>query len=154
MPRTPDRSPGALEEDEEIRLEANAAPPTVAGAFNYNGTSFQMKDGVGVFDPRSGGGGITAGQHQTLDQLVHDIAETAYLKLTQDGNGNYTNATWWTDSGMTVKIREYDVTYDGNDDVTQVVAKQYDGAGALAATFTLPVAYVSGDPDNIAAVLT
>lgn len=54
MPATPDRRPGPLEEDEEVRLAANPVPPTMPGAFNYNGTSFQMQDSIGIFNPRSG----------------------------------------------------------------------------------------------------
>ena len=56
MPATPDRKPGPLEEDEEIRFVANAVSPTQVGAMNYDGSSFQMRDATGVFDPRSGGG--------------------------------------------------------------------------------------------------
>ena len=55
MGTTPDRKPGPLQEDEEIQLGTNASEPSVAGAFNYNGSSFKFKDGVGVFDPRTGG---------------------------------------------------------------------------------------------------
>ncbi len=57
MGRTPDRNPGVLIEDEEILLQANATPPTTAGAFNYDGSSFQFRDASGMFDPRSGGSG-------------------------------------------------------------------------------------------------
>ena len=54
MPRTPDTRPGPLYENEEIVLEANAVGPTVGGAFNYNGSVFQMRDAAGTFDPRTG----------------------------------------------------------------------------------------------------
>jgi hypothetical protein len=52
MAQTPDRRPGALEEDEEIRLIANAVSPTLSGAFNFNGVSFVFRDAQGDFDPR------------------------------------------------------------------------------------------------------
>jgi len=148
MPLTPDRNPG-IRLEEGIVLE-DTTPPSGPGAMGFESGAFVFEDSIGVFNPRE----LFPTTHRALDQLPHDIAETAYLKLTKGGNDNYTNATWWTTSGMTQKIREYVITYDGNDDATQVVAKQYDGAGALVETYTLPIAYVTGDPDNIDAVLT
>ena len=53
MPRTPDRFPGAFEEDVEVILVENSSAPSVPGAFNYDGTSFRMRDADGVFNPRS-----------------------------------------------------------------------------------------------------
>jgi hypothetical protein len=53
MPRTPDRKPGPLEEDEELQFEANPVPPTKEGAMNYNGSEFVMYDSDGLFNPRS-----------------------------------------------------------------------------------------------------
>lgn len=55
MARTPDRRPGALEEDEEIRFYANLTPPTVSGAFNFDGNDFVLYDQLGYFNPRGGG---------------------------------------------------------------------------------------------------
>ena len=59
MGRTPDRSPGAMIEDEEIRFVSNSNGPTVAGAFNYNGTEFVMRDAMGTFNPRSSASAFT-----------------------------------------------------------------------------------------------
>jgi len=59
MARTPDRSPGAMIEDEEIRFISNASGPTVPGAFNYDGTEFVMRDAMGNFNPRSSAGAFT-----------------------------------------------------------------------------------------------
>lgn len=51
-PSTPDRSPGALEEDEELRFGTNAGGPSVAGAIAYDGSSFRLRDASGTYDPR------------------------------------------------------------------------------------------------------
>jgi len=75
MPATPDRKPGALEEDDEIRFVANVALPTQAGAVNYNGTSFQMRDAAGTFDPRSGSSSFD-------DIVLDDFGRIVYV-----GNG-------------------------------------------------------------------
>lgn len=46
-------------EDEEIRFVSNSNGPTVAGAFNYNGTEFVMRDAMGTFNPRSSASAFT-----------------------------------------------------------------------------------------------
>ncbi len=54
MPRTPDRFPGPLDE-EEVLLEIQTEDPEDEGAMrNVNG-AFRFKDSIGVFDPRSAG---------------------------------------------------------------------------------------------------
>jgi len=53
MPRTPDRSPGAMIEDDEIIFQPNVSSPSGPGAFNYNGTSYVMQDAEGNFNPRN-----------------------------------------------------------------------------------------------------
>jgi len=58
MPTTPDRSPGPLIEDEEIRLTTPAGSnPSAAGGLVYDpgAGEFKMQDGSGVFNPRSAG---------------------------------------------------------------------------------------------------
>lgn len=73
MPRTPDRFPGGMEEDEEILLDANLTGPSAAGAFNFDGTSFQMRDSTGTFNPRSPALSATA-----IGQVLFSIDGTAF----------------------------------------------------------------------------
>lgn len=78
MARTPDRRPGALEEDIEIRFETDSgATPSQQGAFTYDPAigEFKMYDGIGIFNPRSSGTGISVEDHKTLLQLIHFIDE-------------------------------------------------------------------------------
>lgn len=152
MPRTPDRFPGALEEDEEIRLISNATPPSQDGAFNYNGTSFQMKDATGIFDPRTGSGGITEAQHEALDTLVHDLSENYYLEVVRT-SGRVTDIITWTDSGKTLKVREANITRTSGI-VSQIVEKQYDGTGSLKYTMTYTVNRTGNQVSSIDAVKT
>ena len=72
MGRTPDRTPGPLIEDEEVQLVANATPPSAEGAFNYNGSAFQMYDSLGIFDPRSGSANFD-------DILLDDEGRIVYI---------------------------------------------------------------------------
>jgi hypothetical protein len=123
VPQTPDRFPGALEEDEEVRLGTNANPPTQAGAFNFDGTSFQFRDSTGTFDPRTGGSGITEDQHKALRQLIHFLefgpgdgfgAGPYYSETLPAGDPFPTSETWYTDSGKTAKIVQWSCTYNAN----------------------------------------
>jgi hypothetical protein len=139
MPPTPDRKPGRLEEDDELFFVANAIPPSEAGAMNYDGTSFKMRDAVGTFDPRAGGSGITEGQHRELDTLVHELDETSYDEVIYSGN-NVTQYITWTNTDKTLKIREDLMTYSSGK-VSQAVSKQYDGLGVLKEQITEVYAY-------------
>lgn len=53
MPTTPDRFPGAREED-EIQLTEDTTDPTTNGAVRYVSGDFRMRDSSGVFNPRNG----------------------------------------------------------------------------------------------------
>lgn len=142
MGTTPDRRPGPLIEDEEIRLSPNAAAPSQAGAFNYNGGSFQFRDAAGAFDPRSGGGGITEAQHELLDTLTHEIAETSWEEYTYS-SGRVVSVVVWASAAKLLKVREEQYTYSGGF-VSQVVITQYDGTGAVKATVTEIYTYSAG----------
>lgn len=148
MGTTPDRRPGPLIEDEEIRLVSNATGPTVAGAFNYDGTSFQMRDATGVFDPRTGGSGLTPAQHEALRQLIHFIDDGPANGFP---SGSYKEATptgpfptaeiWWESSAKLKKIVSLDTTWTGAT-ITQEVWKVYDTDGStVLATVTDAISY-------------
>jgi len=77
----------------------------------------------------AGEGGLTPVTHRPLDQLVHEIAEDAYLEITRV-TGKTSAITYWTDSGKTIKIRDTVITRDGGGKVSQTVVTQYDAAGA------------------------
>ena len=134
MPRTPDRFPGNRQE-EEIQMEDTGADPASAGGITYNAGSFSFKDATGLFDPRTGGSGLSAAAHRVLDQLAHVIAEDSYEEYTYSGS-KVTNITVWTDNGKTTKIREVQFTYSGNL-IDEIVTIQYDGAGAVVSGETM-----------------
>lgn len=148
MPRTPDRRPGALIEDEEIRLITNAIGPTQDGALNYDGTSFVMRDSIGNFNPRSAGGGITEAQHKALRDLIHFIDDGpadgfvsgAYKETVYSGILP-TSEIWYEDSGKTQKIVELTTSYTGILPVTEVW-KMYDMDGVtVLLTLTDAISY-------------
>lgn len=130
MGRTPDRFPGERE-DEGILLEDAGTDPVVLGGIRRVGTDLKGRDGAGVFNLR----GISEAQHEDLDTLVHDLAETSYAEVTRV-TGQVSNVTTWTTSGKTTKIREVAVTRSAGQ-VATIVRKHYDASGTLIAGQTL-----------------
>lgn len=53
MPQTPDRFPGAAQEEQTV-YEDNGVDPSAPGGITFNGGAFRMWDALGVFNPRSG----------------------------------------------------------------------------------------------------
>jgi hypothetical protein len=150
MARTPDRTPGRLEEDEEIVFTTDpGAVPSSAGALTYDPAlgagAFQMRDGLGVFDPRSGGG-LDAATHRVLDQLVHDLDETHEQVPTFNADGIITAVVAQGVGGGTI-IRDYDLMAADSDGlITDARVRQRDGSGAVVETLTASVTIVSGVP--------
>lgn len=152
MARTPDRSPGPAIE-EELQLEDNSADPSVVGGITHNAGALKGKDSLGVFDLRSGSG-LSEAQHETLDTLVHNLAEDGYLEVTRSG-GQVSDVIAWTSSGKTTKIRELNLTR-ASGQISVIVLKQYDGAGSLVTNQTLTgtVSRTGGNIDSITWVET
>jgi hypothetical protein len=149
VPATPDRRPGPLEEDDEIRLASNAIGPTQAGALNYDGSIFQFRDAVGTFDPRTGGG-ISETQHKILRQLTHlaeeggpweGFASGAFQETLPSADPFPTSVIWWTSAAKTEKIVEEQLVYNANKTITTDVWKVYAVGGALLFTVTDTIAY-------------
>jgi hypothetical protein len=114
-------------EDEEVILKEASGDPTEVGAIRQVGGAFRMRDATGVFNPRSGGGGITESEHEVLDTLVHWVSENNWQEIVRSG-GKVTNVINWETSDKLKKIRECIITRSGGK-VSQLDAIQYDGAG-------------------------
>lgn len=145
MPRTPDRSPGVLEEDEEIQLGANPGAPAVAGGLRYDGTDFQFRDAAGTFNPRSGGG-ISEPQHEALDTLAHNLSETHEQVPTFNADGIIVTLVAQGVGGGTVIQNADLLTADANGLVTGYRLRQRDAAGAVVQTLTGVVSIASAIP--------
>lgn len=98
--------------------------------------------------------GLTPAIHRSLDQLVHNIAETSYYTITRSG-AQISKETWWTNSGKTTKIREIDYTYSGAF-VSQIITKQYDASGNLIVgeTLTETITRAGVNISSVASVLS
>lgn len=146
-PTTPDTFPGPLEE-EEIQLEERSTDPDLEGAIRYVSGSFKLKDNLGVFNPRSGGGGITESDHNSLDTLLHWLVETNYQEIVRT-EGKVTSVINWVDSNKTTKIREMIITRTTGK-VSQMVFIQYDGTGTEKHRITGVITRSAGKVTSIA----
>lgn len=115
----------------------------------YQASTKQIIPGTG-----SGGGGLTAGTHRPLDQLVHDIAEDSFTEVVYTGN-RVDAVEVYTSAAKTTLIRKEVYTYTGQK-VTKVVTTQYDAAGVLIVgeTYTEDIVYSGAQVDDITGTLT
>lgn len=145
MPTTPDRNAGTREE-EELLLDDRTADgdPADERAMRYVGGEFRLKDSIGVFNPRSGGG-ISQAQHKVLLDLIHFIdegpADTFTTGATKTTTGTvFPTQNLWRRSDST-KLVEQNITWTGAKPTT-VEWKMYttDGTTVLA-TVTDTISY-------------
>jgi len=134
--------------DEILWLEQTSSP-TEEGMTRYVSGSFEFVDSSGVFDPRTGGGGISEAQHKVLRQLIHFIDDGpaegftsgAYKETTPTGSLFPTAEVWYTDSGKTDKIVELLTTWTAINP-TQEKWKIYDTDGSTVLwTITDAISY-------------
>jgi len=105
-------------------------------------SSNNVQDALEELDAAVTAGGVTEIQHEALDTLVHNIAESSFEEATYAGPFNrLSNVTIWTDSTKTTKVREVSFTYTGAR-VTTVVTIQYDEFGIAQDTLTESITYV------------
>lgn len=90
--------------------------------------------------------------HETIDSLVHALAETSYAEVTRT-SGQVSAFTVWTDAGKTTKVRESLVTRSAGQ-ASVVVENQYNAAGALVQTLTHTITRSAGRVASIATVET
>lgn len=96
-----------------ITLDAiGTTPGDVGSIWQDLAGAFKARDSAGVFDLRSGGGGITEAQHKTLRQLIHFLDDGP-----GDGFGTVpykevigglfpTKVTWYEDNTKAKRIVE------------------------------------------------
>jgi len=150
------RSMGDARIDGYIEIIDTSAPGNPSDG---EGRLYKKTGNDGLFWlPDSGGsevdltGGFSSEEHRTLDQLTHEIDEDYYGEYTYGApGGNVSNYTIWTNSGKTLKIREFDYTYSGGK-MTTSTAKQYNGAGAVVETLTYTYNWSGSHLSNVTCV--
>lgn len=143
MPTTPDRHPGALEEDEAIYLGPQGVSPTTNGEFRYKtGVGFQFYEEGNLTGLSSG---ISTTTHRTLLQLIHFIDEGPAEGFTSGATRTTTGTTFpsqilWKRADTT-KLVEKNITYTGAFPTT-IEWKIYDVDGStVLATVTDAITY-------------
>ena len=146
MPRTPDRQPGASDE-EKIVFEPQAVSPTVNGELLYKtGVGFRFfEEGV---EKGLTGSGMSEAQHKALRQLIHFIdsgpadgfVSGAYHETL---SGPFpTSYIWWTSAAKTAKIVELTLTRNSNKTPATEEWKMYDTDGTtVLVTVTDTISY-------------
>ena len=156
MPRTPDRFPGTRYDQELVLDTAWPGDPTALGAIRLKDDGgIYAKDGIGVFNMRTGGSGITADQHKSLRQLIHFLGTNSpgdgfgagpYVsEVLPAGDPFPTSETWYTDASKTAKICREVVVYNPNKTFlsqTWIVYK-VDGVNPAAQAVDSPITYSS-----------
>lgn len=101
-------------------------------------------------------GGITEASHETLDTLVHHIAEDGYSLVVYDSN-KVMNYTIFTDNTMSKKIREYQLSYNidpCHTRVSSVQIIQYNALGNPVNTLTETFGYLGNKIISITSAKT
>jgi hypothetical protein len=148
VPRTPDRSPGALEEDEEIRFVTEpGASPSQNGALTYDPSSgsFLFRDVEGVFNPRNGGG-LDEEQHRLLDTLTHSLSESHEQVPVFDADGVMTSvAARVTGGGTLIRVAD-NVSANSDGLITSARVRQFDANEDVVETLTASITVTGGVP--------
>lgn len=148
MPRTPDRQPGASDE-EKIVFEPQAVSPTVNGELLYKtGVGFRFfEEGV---EKGLTGSGLSEAQHKALRHLIHFIdsgpadgfASGAFHETLPSASPFPTSFIWWTSAAKTHKIVELTLTLNANKTPATEAWKMYDTDGVtVLVTVTDTISY-------------
>jgi hypothetical protein len=142
MPGTPDARHGEnYEEGIVFDNRSEGQDPTENGGVRYVQGSFSFRDSQGLFDPRSGF------DHDSVDDLIHNIAESCYEEITRS-SGRVSNITYWTDDTKTTKVREVAITRSSGR-VSQLDCIQYNGSGTEIQRMTGVITRTSGRISSI-----
>ena len=104
-----------------------------------------MRDALGVFNPRSGGG-ISEAQHEALDHFTHALNESHEQIPVFNADGVITSVTAQGVDGGTV-IRDMDnLTADADGLITGARTRHRNAAGVVVETLTAVVTNTASVP--------
>jgi hypothetical protein len=142
MGRTPDPIGDSLELP-EIGLD-----PVLVGEISLNAGAIKARDVLGTFNLRSGGSGITEGQHETLRQLIHFIDDgpgagflAGAVKITGYSGALVTSEVWYEDGTLTGRYVDLAVSYSGALPSVEVWRIYATDGVTITATLTDVIAY-------------
>lgn len=155
MSRTNPRRIGPLREEQIILNQTDddfnpVTDPTEEGGVTYHDGSFAMRDASGVFDPRTGGSGLTEADHKKLRHLIHFIDDGpadgflsgAYKEILPVANPFPTSVIWWESNAKLKKIVEKSIDYSGGIATpTPIVWEMFNSDGLIVARVTDSITY-------------
>ena len=106
---------------------------------NFEGDVNVTNEGAGkvTVEIDGSGVGLDAYEHAELDQLVHNIAEDSFDKITRGPCDKVSNITTWDSIAMNTKIREESISRDNiTKKVSSITTKQFDVSGLLVEQIT------------------
>jgi hypothetical protein len=121
------------------------------------GSGIIVTTGTNFVEIASSGGGTTGSgisleEHETIDSMVHNLAENSTTEIIRSG-GKVTNVNVRTVPVVGTLIRSTAITRSGGK-VTQVVENQHDASGVIIQTLTSTINRVGGKVDSIDVVET
>lgn len=128
---------GVLDPDTLANLNAAISDDNVIGESEY------LEFSASVIASASG---VTVSEHENLDTLVHNLAETSYNQYIYSGKNLVTKSVW-TSVAMTDRVRESRFSYGGagNKFLTSSIEEQYDVDGSTVVQTLNKIFFYSGN---------
>lgn len=105
-------------------------------------------------DATLSGSGITLEEHETIDSLVHNLAETSTTEIIRNVFGQVTDVDVRTTPVTGTLIRSTSITRNIFGQVTTVVENQHDENGAIIQTLTSTINRTAGIVTSVDTVET
>lgn len=93
--------------------------------------------------------GLTESNHETLDTLKHSLSEPSYFQIERNISEDVEKIVYYKDNTLNVKIREDEIVRNIDDDVIQIIKRQYDSLGNVIETETQNINRIDGDVISI-----
>lgn len=94
--------------------------------------------------------GMTEIEHENLDTLKHGLSEKAYFTVERNIQEDVEKIVHYTDNTKVIKIREDEIVRNINEDVIQLIKRQYDSSGTIIKVETQTInRNVDGEVESI-----
>ena len=92
--------------------------------------------------------GITTAEHEILDTLVHNLAETGFVEILRNAENKVNQVNARVSDGGTL-VRSTTITRNAQGEVTQAIENQHDVSGTIIQIITTDINRVSGEVVSI-----
>lgn len=93
--------------------------------------------------------GMTTIEHENLDTLKHGLSESSFFQVERNEDDDVEKIVYYKDGTLTTKIREDEIVRNEDEDVVQIIKRQYDIDGNIIVTETQTINRVNGDVVSI-----